>query len=399
MSTGRSAGLAFNRREFLRTAVAAPLASAVPRLQAPAPAYSVLLLGDVHFDRLAHHDMDWVRREKPSDVRQIEDYTRLTGETWPRMLARLRERIGARRSTAAPVSFVAQLGDLTEGLCGTPELAGRQARDVVASIRGALLGAPFLFCKGNHDITGPGAREAFDRVLLPFVRSEMDRAGGGAKCFDAEGASLAFAYGQDWFLFFDAYDPLALPWLERVLAKRAARHVFVLLHPPVVPYGARSTWIVYGKPAERDQRQRLLNVLGRNGVFVLTAHIHKYSLVVRRTGGGAFVQLALCSVVPSPMPRAPGGPEVTAYTPDQVRVEPSFSPETEAERRAVLAAEAPLVRGFEYGGVPGYASIEIRGSEVLIALYAGVAPEPWRTLDLAGLRDNAGSAAAAAAGG
>jgi hypothetical protein len=377
-----------SRREFLRSAVAAPLAAVVPRLQPPASAYSVLLLGDVHFDKPAHHDMEWVRREKPPDVQQIENYTRLTEQTWPKMLGRLRQRIAESRSSAALVPFVAQLGDLTEGLCGTPALAERQARDVIESLRGASLGAPFLFCKGNHDITGPGAKDAFDTVLLPFVRSEMDRIGGTARRFDAEGASLALAWNEDWFLFLDAYDPRALGWLEHVLSTRTARHVFLLLHPPVVPYGARSTWILFGKPGERDERRRLLGVLGRHGVFVLSAHIHKYSLVVRRTDAGPFLQLALCSVVPSPAPPpALLIQHASEYTPDQVRVEASFSPETETERRAVLAAEAPHIGAFEYADVPGYASLEVQGPKVSVRLYAGASAEPWRSLDLVRLRD------------
>ncbi len=228
--------------------------------------------------------------------------------------------------------------------------------------------------------------------MLPFVRSEMESVR-TAKCFDADGANLALAYDRDWFLFFDAYDPRALPWLERVLASRSARHVFLLLHPPVVPYGARPTWIIYGKPGERDQRRRMLDVLGQHGVFVLSAHIHKYSLVVRRTARGPFVQLALCSVV---RPQVSGALDIvraSAYTPDQVRLEPSFSPETEAERRAALAAEAPYVQAFEYGDAPGYASIDVQGSQVHVDLYAGVSIVPWRRLDLASLKDRAGTAA------
>lgn len=181
--------------------------------------------------------------------------------------------------------------------------------------------------------------------------------------------------------------PRALAWLERVLAKRAARHVFVLLHPPVVPYGARSTWIFCGAPDERGIRQRLLDLLGEHRVFVLSGHTHKYAVVVRRTARGPFLQLALCSVIPSQTVEASclliGA---AAYTPDQVRVEPCFSPETESERRAALAAEAPHIRAFEYGDVPGYAHLAI-GPQVRAELYAGLATRPWRTLDLVSMRD------------
>ena len=378
-----------SRRTFLRSTIALPLASAWPRPEAQKGSYTFLLLGDVHFDRLAHHDMDWLRREKPADVEQVDNYTRLTREVWPGTLSRLRAQIESGPSTAGgPVALVAQLGDLIEGLCGMPALAERQAQDVVDDIRTARLDTPFLFCKGNHDITGPGAREAFERTLLPFVRREIDRSGRGLTCVEADGSNFAVSYGGDWFLLLDAYDRRAPEWLARTLAKRTARHVFVFLHPPVVPYGARSTWIVLGKPAETEQRQRLVELLGEHRAFVMTGHIHKYATVTRHTNRGQFVQLALSSVIPSP--RVTGACQlagVSAYTPAQVSVEPTFSPETESDRRAVLAAEARYIRAFEYGDVPGFASISIAGADVRADFYAAHDARPWRSLDLVSLRD------------
>jgi hypothetical protein len=396
----------FTRRAFLRTtlgtaALAAAALDSTAAAAAKGDAYSVLFLGDVHYDRLSHHDMTWLAREKPNDVRQVQNYSRLTGEVWPRTLARLRTHIAETGSGAGRVAFVAQIGDLIEGLCGTPALAELQAREALASISDAPLGAPFLFCKGNHDITGPGAREVFDRVLQPFVRTQAEAIGAGATCFDTDRACLALSYGPDWFLFVDAYDPAhTLAWLERVLAKRTARHVFLLVHPPLVPYGARSTWILYARPAEHPDRQRLLDLLGEHRVFVLTGHIHRYAAVARQTARGPFVQLALSSVISDPALHAPATASdafaptsflsgVDRYVPEQIRVEPQFSPATEAERRAVIAAEAPAIRGFEYGDVPGYASITIDGARVQATLHAGLATHPWRTLDLVAWRDAA----------
>jgi hypothetical protein len=447
----------FTRRAFLQTALgtAALGAATLGAAAAEGDAYSVLFLGDVHYDRLSHHDMSWLTREKPNDVRQVQNYSRLTSDVWPQTLARLRTHIAEGRTAvtsaaaiAAPmggsdstrartenraarggtrVAFVAQIGDIIEGLCGTSALAELQAREALASITDARLGAPFLFCKGNHDITGPGAPEVFDRVLQPFVRAQAEAIGAGAICFDTDRACLALSYGPDWFLFVDAYEPAhTLAWLERVLAKRTARHVFLLVHPPLVPYGARSTWILYAKPAEHPNRQRLLELLGEHRVFVLTGHIHRYAAVARQTPRGPFVQLALSSVISDPALRAPAASDVSGallgasarsasvspssssdsmsldafgptsflsgvdrYVPEQIRVEPQFSPATETERRAVLAAEASEIRGFEYGDVPGYASITIDGARVHATLHAGLATRPWRTLDLTAWREAA----------
>jgi len=33
----------------------------------PGPAYSFVYLGDIHFDKMAHHDFEWVKADKPKD--------------------------------------------------------------------------------------------------------------------------------------------------------------------------------------------------------------------------------------------------------------------------------------------------------------------------------------------
>jgi len=120
---------------------------------------------------------------------------------------------------------------------------------------------------------------------------------------------------------------------------------------------------------------------------VLCGHLHKFSLLVRATpGGGRLVQMGLSSVLNSldvrPSHRLSGVP---SYGPDQVTVEPAFSPATEAQRRAVYVAEAPLVKHFEYADAPGYALVTVSGAQVTAQVYPGASPGPWRTVDLAQL--------------
>jgi 3',5'-cyclic AMP phosphodiesterase CpdA len=372
------------RRTFLAGAAMLPVA-----LQAePAAdqAFSFVFLGDTHVDRLEHHDMAWLEREKPNDVRQVRNYSRITSEVTPQLFATLRETITTgRRKTGPEIKFVAQTGDFVEGLCGTPQLARRHVADGVAFVREAKLGAPFLIAKGNHDITGPGAREAYDEIILPFLDEQLRQ----AKKISGrlETAFYAFEQGNALMVFFDAYDhPRSLDWLEATLSKRRARHVFFFSHPPVAPYGARSNWNLYAKAAEEPSRTRLLNLLGEHRAIALNAHIHKYNLIVRETPRGRFLQLAMCSVLPQPQiePRLTlsGAHE---YTPDQIKVEPNFSPANESERRALLQAEARFIRQFEYGDAPGYAIVNVDGSRVEAELYAGTAREPWRKLDLSAL--------------
>lgn len=378
------------RRRFLETSVAAGLlAPAALRSAATATSprrFSFVLLGDLHFDRLEHHDMGWVQREKPNDIVQIQDYSRKTREVMPLLFALLRERIAEwNRDPATRIAFVLQAGDLVEGLCGTEELAMRHNTEAVEFVREAGLGVPFLFTKGNHDITGPGAVAAFGSVFHPFL-SENVRAIAPQSAAVTSG-SYSVHCGNAELAFFDAYEAAkSLEWFEAVAARRTAEHLFVVVHPPVVPYGARSTWHLFAQPRDQARREKLLSLLGEQHALVLGGHIHKYNTLARTAGKGRFAQFALSSVLGAPTARAKDVlTGLDAYTPDQIRVEPKFSPANEAERRAVYAAERKFVHAFEYADLPGYAVVTVDGGKVDLTMFAGASREVWRRVELGAL--------------
>src|SRR5262245_31970139 len=121
-----------SRRHFLKTlaasaavfgpagnwAVAAPN-NATPNNAVPnnSDDWAFPLLGDLHFDKLEHHDHEWLQREHPGDVSQVENYSRITREMTPRLFARVRESLSELSRLKTNVPFVLQLGDLLEGLC------------------------------------------------------------------------------------------------------------------------------------------------------------------------------------------------------------------------------------------------------------------------------------------
>src|SRR5512142_1300866 len=75
-------------------------------------AFSFLLLGDLHFDRLTHHDLAWLERDKPDDLRQVRNYSRITTELLPGLFLTVRRQIAelGRVEETRP-AFVLQLGD------------------------------------------------------------------------------------------------------------------------------------------------------------------------------------------------------------------------------------------------------------------------------------------------
>ncbi|WP_395740058.1 metallophosphoesterase family protein [Prosthecobacter sp.] len=373
-----------SRRHFLHTCTATAAAATLPNLashaaDAPKP-FSFILLGDLHYDSLSHHDMKWLDAHHGGDLSQIQNYSRLTAEVMPGMFAAIKQRIASLRDSAAPPAFVLQVGDLVEGLCGSAELSARQNREALAFVTQADLGLPFVFTKGNHDVTGDGAKEAFDEVLLPFMAKE-------ARILDSTAthtqANHTLTFGDSQFAFFDAYDKTSLEWLEAVAAKRTAKHLFVTIHPPVVPYGARATWHLYAGEKLKAQRTKLLDILGQQQAMVLGGHLHKFSALTRNAGGKSFSQLAVSSVVSSlnqkPKDIRHG---LATYTGDQINLEPKHSPDTATQRREIYATERKEVTSFEYADTAGFAVITVNGPHVEASVYSGSASDPFQTLKI-----------------
>jgi hypothetical protein len=377
------------RREFVKTLLAGSASlSLLPPPSARAAdkeAFAFVLLGDLHFDKLTCHELEALQREKPDDVRQIRDYSNLTDSMLPRLFGVLQQTIVAlNRSADTTVPFTLQVGDLVEGLCGNAEQTQKLDTAALEFVREARLGVPFLFTKGNHDITGPGAADAFKSVFHPYLGKQAGALGGENTLSSAR---YRIEYGNALFCFFDAYDRESLPWLEAELARRTARHCFVVIHPPVVPYGARATWHVFSAAREKAMRERLLELLGKHNAFVLSGHIHKYNLMVRATpGAGKFLQLGISSVIHDAEPKPQHALDsLKDYSGDQVKVEPNFSPATEPQRRAVYQEEAPMVKQFQYADLPGYAVVKVNGPQVAATVYSGVGRQAWRTLVLSDL--------------
>jgi hypothetical protein len=368
-----------SRRRFLQTSALAVAGLGLQPQYAPAAtqhSFSFVLLGDLHYDKLEHHDMAWLEKNKAGDLSQIRNYSRITADITPKLFEAVRETVAETKA-----AFVLQVGDLVEGLCGSEHLAARQDQEALMFIREAKLGVPFLFTKGNHDVTGDGATEAFKDVFQPFLSEQTQSFGGGGKlgC-----ANYAIEHGGALFCYFDAYDKASLDWLEAALLKRTARHCFVVIHPPVVPYGARATWYLYSAERDKARREKLLTLLGKQNAFVLGGHIHKFNALNRTTpGGGRFVQLAVSSIINAtdirPKSQLSG---MDQYNGDQIRVEPSHSPGTENERRAVYDAEKPFVKTFEYADLPGYAVVTVEAEQVAARVFSGVSRQLWRTVDL-----------------
>jgi hypothetical protein len=334
----------------------------------------VPMLGDLHFDHPEHHDLEWLRASHAGYDKQIENYCRVTRDFSPRLFDLARQRAA---EGGAAVPFLLQLGDLVEGLCGNEKLAERQMSEAITWVKGDGKGVPFAMCKGNHDVTGPGATEVYDRVLVPFLQARIN---------EANGARFVRKEGGTMFVFFDAYDKGSLEWFEKLMAESKPERLIFIIHPPVVPYNARATWHIFSKPADADKRERLLDLLGKHHAIVLCGHLHKYTCVARKTRTGSFAQLAISSVATDeaakPKDERAG---LEAYSPDLVTLEPQHDPGTVEDRRKILSAEREFVTHYEYADTWGHAVLRISRDGVKAGVCRGLMKETWRELDLTAL--------------
>jgi len=217
--------------------------------------------------------------------------------------------------------------------------------------------------------------------MLPWLARECGR--------PADSASFYFSKGPDLFIFFDAYHNNNLDWLEKTLQENPHRYVFVVMHPPAVPYDARSTWHLFSRVKEESARERFLNILGANRVLLLTGHLHKYSVLVRRTPTGAFVQFSMSSVISSPTISVRNHLEgVQNYGGPLVELEPEFQPETRESRRSLLEREKLQIARFEYADFPGYAILHVSEAKIAADIYPGDSDKLWKTIPLAPALDN-----------
>lgn len=321
---------------------------------------SFLLLGDIHYDLLEDHDMTWLAT-KPDDLRQVTtEYTQFTKNTWPSFSQVISNKVN--EHTPA-IKAVLQMGDLSEGLAGSPQKAGQMANSAFSALYKMKLDIPILITKGNHDITGPGAKEAFDNVYLP----NMAKLAGHSSL-----SSANYATTVDDVLFV-CYDPWenktdGLELLECHLSDSKAKYKFVMLHEPVIPVNERC-WHVFRQ--NNEKRERLLQIIASQKAIVLCAHLHLYSVVRRDTEWGPILQIMTNSVIKDKNTLTPNK-VITTYDASLVSSHPEWQPSTLDQRTQWINEEAPNIKYFKQCDLPGYGilSIDKKNNHITFEYYA-----------------------------
>jgi 3',5'-cyclic AMP phosphodiesterase CpdA len=330
------------------------------------------VLGDLHYDVLEDHDMDWLMK-KPDDLRQVtKEYTVYTKKNWSDFMTIVRNKAVSQNP---PVKAVIQLGDLSEGLAGTEEKARQMASNTMKAIDAIKMPVPWIIAKGNHDVTGPGSVEAFQEFYVPMIRKQTNNP-------DIKNASYSYTVGDVQITCIDPWDTTTdkVAFLKKELSSSKAKFKFVAIHEPVIPVTERC-WHALRKDPE--QREKLLEVIAKHKAIVLTAHLHRYSVVSRNTAFGPVVQVMVISVIKDRNYLTPSR-VITEYGPSLAENRPEWQPETLESRKKILAEEAKFVSFYKQTDLPGYAIIKTDGKKgtVKMEYFAAFGEKPYDNIDL-----------------
>ncbi|MFC7526855.1 metallophosphoesterase family protein [Parapedobacter sp. GCM10030251] len=349
-----------------------------------------IVMGDLHFDKFEHHDLDYVRT-RPQDYKQImNEYPQYTAFFVPHFLRVIKEQA---EKPAHGVKAVAQLGDLVQGVSGNAELARKMNRDAVDMMHGLHLAVPWVLVKGNHDVSNsPGQPEAWSEVIRPFMEGQVKKA--------VDNGMYSYSLSEDTELFVaDQFfskdqgrpEEALLAFLEHELSRSKAKFKFLLTHQPVIPVTVRCWHLFSGarRPVTGPHvRQRFLDLLAKHNVIVLTAHLHEYAIVSRRTDYGNIVQVMINSVNRDMAPPQPQNATSEYKGAGWVDENPHWEPRTAGHRRLLLGEEQKQINSFYRADLPGYGIIHIANEVVTWKFFNGMSLEPFEVVNLTELQNH-----------
>ena len=335
---------AYSRRDFLRSSGLAAAGFAAAPLVGCASGWlpggskskttNILLTGDIHFDLLSDHHWEWV--DQVNHRPAIDMHCERTARTFKPLMETLKKQVLAAKPKA---SAIVQLGDLQEGMAGSPEKAAQLTRHTLEAIEEPQIPVPWVLVQGNHGLQGPGAKEAYKAQVVPYLQKELDPL--------ITSMNYSYHLGDAHIVMLDNFNNPDgfIDFLETELEASTARYKFVAIHEPIIPISSLCWHCLMRMENNGPTRQRLLEIIARNQAIVLCAHIHRYSVLRRMTDCGPVVQVMISSIVSEVDKKQPTD-MITEYGPDTLTHGRDWRPETLKERQALLIEEGKHISDF-----------------------------------------------------
>ena len=287
-----------DRREFLNISFCSLAGLALSGSLTPAEArkrrrdaqYSMVILGDTHFDAepaSIYHSfydepVEWLNRVQRAEFAR-------NGEMWRERCPRLLKRAACLVDENTRMAL--QMGDLIQGDCGNPDVHRKMLEDVMNRFKAEFGGLPFVTVSGNHDIRGKGARAAYNEYMPKRMSQELSK--------EILKTTFGFNVGDDAYLVLDFNRPDDAETEKLLSDSKGARHTFVISHGPLFPMDSDSCrWFYHGadKPEDTQARRHFRREFAKRNVICLCGHSHHTRLTEWKGDGGLITQLEMTSV-------------------------------------------------------------------------------------------------------
>ena len=373
-----------NRREFLKLGAGALAAAGTgcANSRANGAKYSVLVLGDVHFD--APEIGVYHAHYKPTTGKAAEIFPlrmKREHDQWSGLMQRLAA--AARRDIRPDTKFVLQLGDLIQGNCAKAAVHAKMLEDGFAYFKKTVSpDLPFVPVVGNHDVDKSlwldkkTSLDVFRETMFPKWTRELGQS--------VDNTTFAFRQGPDLFVYADFNYPDPERILNLLEDNANVRHTFLVSHGAVVPVGpgAHFRWFLLGKKEHAAARRKLFSVLCRRNAITLVGHNHVTSFADLKTPEGRLTQFMATSVW-SAVGQADKPPKYTSPT-DYARLPKKSKDYDLADARALFGEYCPHVKDFFFSGQQGRFMLDVSDTSVTMTAYGGDRADAARVFVLRG---------------
>ena len=372
-----------NRRQFLMfgAEALAALGAGCSLVRRDDSAYSVLVLGDVHFDTpdIGVYHAHYKPKAGSGAAKIFQLRMKREHDQWSGLMQRLAA--AARRDIRPDTRFVLQLGDLIQGNCAKAAVHAKMLEDGFGYFKKAVSpDLPFVPIVGNHDVDDSiwldkkPAREVYRETMLPKLSQELGQNIGNP--------TFAFRQGPDLFLCVDFNFPDVTRILHLLEDNPDVRYTFIVSHGAVVPVCAGSgfRWFLLGKKKDGAVRRKLFSELCRRRAIALVGHNHHTIFADLVTPEGRLTQFMATSVWDDEK-QAKAQPRQTA--PDGYARLPKQTKDYDlTDARALFDEYRPHLKKFFFSGQQGRCRLDVSDAAVTMTMFGGDFAEPSRTFTL-----------------
>ncbi len=289
-----------DRRSFFKYSAGAVvgaslLGRATEAFAADRDKYSVVILGDTHYDAPDpdKYHADYTDPNPTREANHRKEFVR-NADMWDVRCPALVNR--AARLVDDDTRFVLQMGDLIQGDTATAAAHTAFLADTFDLLKqGVAPNLPFVTVAGNHDLRGNDdavAKKAYADYMPARLSKELGK--------PIQDTHFRFDVGDDAYIVLN-FTQADVARIEQLLrGAEGARHTFVVVHSPVFPYDSASYWwwILLGSRDDKraEERRYVRRLLASRQAVVLCGHTHKTELLDWYGDGGRITQMTMSSV-------------------------------------------------------------------------------------------------------